>query len=191
MAAMLNRHTANWLSQKTDAVQRRLRSAKYRFLGVQLLGDVHVRNISIPRNFHDIRIHEGTYLDDGVVLIVSGPPTGEPKIVIGRFCGFNRYTLIDASLRVEFRDYARIGPHCYITDHNHGHARDALVMDQPLDEKPTVIGRDAWLGAHVMVLKGVEIGDGAIIGAGSVVTKSIPPYAIAVGVPARVVGTRS
>jgi acetyltransferase-like isoleucine patch superfamily enzyme len=50
----------------------------------------------------------------------------------------------------------------------------------------TRIGNDVWIGANVVVLKGVEIGDGAIIGAGAVVTKNIPPYAIAVGNPAKV-----
>jgi acetyltransferase-like isoleucine patch superfamily enzyme len=50
----------------------------------------------------------------------------------------------------------------------------------------TVIGNDVFIGANVTVLDGVHIGDGAVIGAGAVVVKDIPPYAIAVGVPAEV-----
>ena len=50
-----------------------------------------------------------------------------------------------------------------------------------------VIGNDVWIGYQAVVLSGVKIGDGAIIGAGSVVTKDIPPYTIAAGVPARVI----
>jgi acetyltransferase-like isoleucine patch superfamily enzyme len=53
-----------------------------------------------------------------------------------------------------------------------------------------VIGDDVWLGARVMVVAGVEIGDGCIIGASSVVTRSIPAGSIAVGNPARIVGQR-
>ena len=49
------------------------------------------------------------------------------------------------------------------------------------------IGDDVWLGVNVTVLKGVNIGDGALVGAGSLVTKSIPPHVIAAGVPARVI----
>jgi acetyltransferase-like isoleucine patch superfamily enzyme len=54
------------------------------------------------------------------------------------------------------------------------------------ESKKTFIGNDVFIGANVTILDGVRIGDGAIIGAGAVVTKDIPPYAIAVGVPAEV-----
>ena len=54
---------------------------------------------------------------------------------------------------------------------------------------PVAIGDDVWLGARVIVLKGVTIGDGAIVGAGSVVTRDIPPWSIAGGQPAKVIRT--
>ena len=53
-----------------------------------------------------------------------------------------------------------------------------------------VIGADAWIGAHAVVLAGVTTGDGAIVGAGAVVTKDVPAYAIVAGVPARMIGSR-
>jgi len=53
-----------------------------------------------------------------------------------------------------------------------------------------VIGNDVWLGARVIVLPGVVIGDGAVIGVGAVVTKDVPPLAIMVGVPAKNIGMR-
>lgn len=53
-----------------------------------------------------------------------------------------------------------------------------------------VIEDDVWIGANVCINKGVIIGRGAVIGSGAVVTKDIPPYAIAVGVPCRVIGRR-
>lgn len=56
--------------------------------------------------------------------------------------------------------------------------------------KPAVIDHDVWLGANVVVKQGVHIGTGAVIGAGAVVTSDIPPYAIAVGTPARIVRYR-
>ena len=60
------------------------------------------------------------------------------------------------------------------------------------DEEMITVGNDVWLGAGVIVLRkpGLTIGDGAVVGGGAVVTKSIPPYAIAVGNPARVIGYR-
>ncbi|HXE98643.1 MAG TPA: acyltransferase [Dongiaceae bacterium] len=56
--------------------------------------------------------------------------------------------------------------------------------------KPVIIEDDVWFGARVLILKGVTVGEGAIVGAGSIVTKDIPPYAIAVGSPCRPCKTR-
>ncbi len=55
---------------------------------------------------------------------------------------------------------------------------------------PTTVGHDVWFGARCIVLSGVTIGNGAVIGAGSIVTRDIPPYAIAVGNPARIIRYR-
>lgn len=54
---------------------------------------------------------------------------------------------------------------------------------------PIVVGKDVWIGAHATILKGVTIGEGAIVAAGAVVTRDVPPNTIAAGVPARVVKT--
>ena len=66
-------------------------------------------------------------------------------------------------------------------------------MSLPFNERPlyskgsVVIGNNVWLGNNVCVMPGVTIGDGAIIGANSVVTHDVPAYAVAAGIPARVV----
>ncbi len=74
--------------------------------------------------------------------------------------------------------------------HEHGR-RDLAMRFQGRRPTRTVIGRDCWLGTHAVVLGGVSLGEGSIVGAGAVVTGDIPPYSIAVGVPARVIGTRA
>lgn len=56
----------------------------------------------------------------------------------------------------------------------------------PENDMPVVIGDDVWVGTRVIILKGVTIGEGSIIGAGSLVTKSCPPYSILIGVPAKI-----
>ena len=58
------------------------------------------------------------------------------------------------------------------------------------DKIRTKIGNDIWTGANAVILKGVSIGDGAVVGAGSIVTKDVPPYAIVVGNPARIIKYR-
>ncbi len=171
-----------FLLRLLQGLASRLRAIFYGVLGVKFEGACWLRAIEIPRGHGEIRIASGVQLDRGVVLLVSGERTDADKIVIGRATYLNRGTMIDASARIEVGANAMIGPFCYITDHDHviGSA-DALVS------RPTRIGERCWLGAHVTVLKGVTIGEDTVIGAGSVVTKSLPAHVVAVGNPARVV----
>lgn len=59
-----------------------------------------------------------------------------------------------------------------------------------MPEVTTYVGNDVWIGCNVVILPGVTIGDGAIVAAGSIVTKDVPPYAIVAGTPARVLRYR-
>ncbi len=94
-------------------------------------------------------------------------------------------TFLDSNI-ITIGHCALIGPGCNIICTNH-----VLDADERLKggfcDKPVVIGDKTWLGANVTVLPGVSIGEGAVIGAGSVVTKDIPPYTVAVGNPCKVV----
>lgn len=85
-----------------------------------------------------------------------------------------------------------MGPECMIFTANHGMEHNGTAMwRQPHEEmKPVVIGDDVWIGARVTILPGVHIGDGCVIGAGSVVTKNVEPYSIVGGNPARVIRKR-
>ncbi len=99
---------------------------------------------------------------------------------------------------IAYKSHIRIGSdvgiaqNCVFYPYDHGVAPDIPVSKQPLQSKgPIVVGDHAWLGVGVIVLDGVRIGEGAVIGAGSVVTRDVPDGAIAVGSPARVVKMRS
>jgi acetyltransferase-like isoleucine patch superfamily enzyme len=84
-----------------------------------------------------------------------------------------------------------IGAHTVIIPANHGfEAIDVSMSAQPLTSKGIVIGEDVWIGSGCRILDGAHIGGGSVIGAGSVVTKNIDPFSIALGVPARIVGSR-
>ncbi len=93
--------------------------------------------------------------------------------------------------RIVLGDKVLLGPEVYITASNYGTVWGEPVMDQQSVEADVRIGDGAWLGVRVTVLPGVSIGDGAVVGAGAVVTADVPAGAIAVGVPARVVGWRA
>lgn len=81
-------------------------------------------------------------------------------------------------------------PDVFITASNYRMDPGMPMMHQPKDEKDVVIGDDVWLGAQVLVMPGVTIGDGCVVGAGSVVTRDLPANSIAVGSPAKIVGER-
>jgi acetyltransferase-like isoleucine patch superfamily enzyme len=173
-----------------QGIKSRYRNWYYRMLGVRLQGYVWMRDIEIPRNFDQIELAVGVALDRGVVLLCTGDANKSIKIRIGSGTYINRYTMLDAAQLLEIGNNCAIGPGCYLTDHDHGNDPGLPPLSQPLISAPTRLGNEVWLGAHVSVLKGVSIGDRAVIGAGSVVTKDIPAGAVAVGVPARVVRER-
>ena len=125
------------------------------------------------------------------MVLCSGDGPGPIKIRIGPDTYINRNTMLDATESLEIGSRCAIGPGCYLTDHDHGLDPSLPPLGQPMIGAPTRLGNEVWLGAHVVVLKGVTIGDRAVVGAGSVVTKNIPPDAVAVGVPARVVRIRA
>lgn len=97
----------------------------------------------------------------------------------------------DTSGRIRIGDDVLLAPEVFLTASNYGTAAGRLVTEQPKREADVVIGDGVWLGARVVVLPGVTVGDGAVVAAGSVVTKDVPPDAIAAGVPARVVSWRA
>ncbi|WP_276529523.1 acyltransferase [Donghicola mangrovi] len=92
--------------------------------------------------------------------------------------------------RIVMGDHVLMGPGVLVTAANYRFNDGQPVTDQAMDESDVIIGNDVWLGARAMVMPGVTIGDGAIIGAGSVVTSDIPPMTIAAGVPAKVISQR-
>jgi maltose O-acetyltransferase len=115
--------------------------------------------------------------------------TGDSKIVIGD----NFYLNAGCHLlgEIAFGDNVMIGPKTVIWGRNHGVSKDTIMRSQPHVKKKISIGNDVWIGANVTILPGVKINTGAVIGAGSVVTKEVPSNAIVVGNPAKIIKYRS
>jgi len=79
---------------------------------------------------------------------------------------------------------SQLGPHCMLMDNAYHHVEPDKRFVRP-ESKPIILERNVWLGARTIVLPGVTIGEDSCVGAGSVVTKDIPPRTFATGVPAR------
>jgi acetyltransferase-like isoleucine patch superfamily enzyme len=168
-------------------VLRALRSLLDPRAWLHLLRLTHFYNYSHVSQVRRARVGPGVKLAPNVSM-----RSGE-RIEIGARAHIGAYCSLWAgdTSRIVLGEDALLGPEVYITASNYETARGRPIMTQPRREADVIIGRDVWLGARVIVLAGVTIGDGCVIGAGSVVTRSLPPNSIAVGAPARVVGERT
>ena len=116
-------------------------------------------------------------------------------LVIGNDVQLNDSVHIGAAELVEIGDHTLIASRVFITDHSHGvydrpdvgSRPDVIPVERPIVTLPVRIGCKVWLGEQVCILPGVTIGDEAVIGAGSVVTRDIPSRCVAAGNPARVI----
>jgi len=114
--------------------------------------------------------------------------TAESRIDIGDGSGVSSSTIVARQL-VRIGNRTFIGANCLICD-NDFHSLDHRQRNTPSDapsSAPVILGEDVFVGTRSVILKGVEIGDRSVIGAGSVVTKSIPPDSLAAGNPAKII----
>lgn len=140
-------------------------------------------------------LSEGVCLGEGVELY--------RRVVLGKDVKVGAYTSINDSTVVECGTIGRlcslgvdvvIGPGVHPLNHfttsTLALKRLGVVHYEFTPPPPPLIGDDVWVGSRAIVMRGVTIGQGAVIGAGSVVTKDVPPYAIVAGVPSKIVKYR-
>lgn len=114
-----------------------------------------------------------------------------PSIRVGRNCHFGEYNHITSINEIIIGDNLLTGRWVTISDNSHGQTDFASLQLPPLvrnlySKGPVHIGRNVWIGDKATILPGVSIGDGAVIGANTVVTKDVPAYRVAVGNPMRI-----
>jgi len=133
-----------------------------------------------------LAIGEGATLGPFVVVETRGGHISiGARSTVGPFC------MLNGQGGLEIGSDCLIASHVVFIPENHVFDRtDLTIREQGGTRKGIRIGNDVWLATGVIVLDGVTIGRGAVIGAGAVVTRDVPDHAIAVGVPARVIGQR-
>ena len=173
------------LVQKITQAGRRVRLRAHHGVKLGRGGSIGTGVVVEPGAGH-ITIGDDCSLSTGVVLATYGG-----HIEIARWVFLGPYTAIYGHAGITIGEGTLISMHCRILSSNHTIPPFGTpIRSQPDVLLPTKIGRDVWLGAGVTVLGGVSIGDGCIVGAGAVVTKNLPPGAIAYGTPAVVKGQR-
>ena len=139
-------------------------------------GEIHIgKNSSVAANAvlqGNIQIGENTSVQYNTLMTGYGKP-GNSKGLI------------------KIGNNVRIAPNVMMISANHVFENpDIPIREQGMEVKPITIEDDVWVAGRVNIIAGVTIGKGSVIGAGSVVTKDIPPYSVAVGVPAKVIKER-
>jgi acetyltransferase-like isoleucine patch superfamily enzyme len=153
--------------------------------GVRIDRDVRIRNVG---RCSKIRLGNRVRISRGVDIKIHSHPGGELHIddrtTIGPYSCITGHS-------IKIGKSCLIAPHVGIFANNHNfEARNIFIKDQGHTYRGIVIGDDCWLGSGAKILDGVTLGRGCVVGAGAIVTKNLPDYAIAVGVPAKIVGYR-
>jgi len=142
-------------------------------------------------------IQPGAMIGPFTILDLLSDPTAEfttPSVIrIGKRTAINEFNSIRASgSEIVIGDNCLLSQYVAVIGSNHAITRGQPMRDQPWDltKAGVRIGNDVWIGAHAVILPGVEIGDGAVVAAGAVVTRNVPAYAVVAGVPAQVMRYR-
>ena len=166
------------------------RAFYWRTLGMAVGTGVRLGRLTVTWP-HKISLEERCSLEHGIYFNAAGGHSAGRAITIGAgtfigsYCEFNAIESI------------RVGKNCLIAsgsrfiDHNHGTQLGTPMKLQPEVSAPILLGSDVWIGANCVVLKGVTIGEGAIVAAGSIVTKSVDAYNIVGGAPAKLIRDRT
>jgi acetyltransferase-like isoleucine patch superfamily enzyme len=139
--------------------------------------------------FHPENISLGANVYVGHQTILKGYYRNE--MILGDECWIGQQCFFHSAGGIEIGARVGIGPGVKILTSVHAEAgREVPVLFSPVETAPVVIEEDADVGVGAILLPGVTVGRGAIVGAGAVVSRSIPPFAIAAGVPAKVLRFR-
>ena len=159
------------------------------------------RCTEVGKNLHvwllpDVTAHTKIYIGDNVNIfghmgVGSGRMNDNPTLVIGNDVDIGHNVFFTVNKRIEIEDHVNIASNVYILDSD-AHPRDPYLRAQKLppsqeEIKPIRICSYAWIGQGSYMMKGVTIGEGAIVGSNSVVLSDIPPFSVALGNPAGVI----
>lgn len=167
----------------------RLRSFKF---GMKLAsvgkGVFFDKNVEIMRYPQNVSLRDHVVIKEGARICACNATA---LISIGKNTTVGYHTFIFASESIMVGDDCLIAPFVYLVDSDHQIEKGININTQPNQTKPISIGNDVWIGTGAKILKGVTIGDGAIIAAGALVKEDVAPNTIVGGIPSKKLGERS
>jgi acetyltransferase-like isoleucine patch superfamily enzyme len=175
------------LFQVPRGIASRIRLLAYRLLGMRLGRRNRMEGGGRVRHCNQISLGSLNAFTQGCWLwpTKASADDDQLRIRIGDRNYFNRNLMIDACGLVEIGSDNLFGPDIYVTDSNHTFGPGLSPKEAPMQAGHVTIGNRCWIGANVIILSGATLGDGCVVGAGSVVTRPIPAGTVVAGVPAR------
>lgn len=154
---------------------------------------VRFGRIGMLHGMNNICIGEGSVFNNDIFLTAWSEYKGKmfnPIIRIGKNCNFGAYNHITCIDKIIIGDNVLTGKWVTITDNSHGNTTFETLLEKPLERElvskgHVIIGNNVWIGDKATILPGVTIGDGAVIGANSVITKDVPAYSVYTGMQGR------
>ena len=145
-------------------------------------------NVDFMRYPKNISISENAVIKEGAKIC---PCNENAQISIGMNTTIGYHTFLFASTGISIGDDCLVAPFVYLVDSDHGIDKNQKINLQANTSEAIVIENDVWIGTGAKILKGVTIGQGAVIAAGSLVKNDVPPYEIHGGIPAKKISERT
>lgn len=149
---------------------------------VQVRGHAHALEM--------LKLGSRVAIDRSCILWIAADDDASPELVLGDRVYVGPHCFLGSHAPMRIGPGTLIGAYSYLITANHRCAPGTWVQDQGYEAAPITIGKDVWIGCHVVVLPGVTIGDHAVVGAGAVVNRDVPAGEKWAGVPAKKIGVR-
>lgn len=121
-----------------------------------------------------IELNQKSYLAEGTLIRV----TEGAEFRMGKYSGFNSYGVVTAREKIIIGDNVMMGPYVSIHDHDHVFGENQTMKTSGYKNAAVIIEDNVWIGGNVTILKGVRIGTGSVIAAGTLINKDVPPHSI-------------
>lgn len=177
------------ISNKLRIIQSVIRRIRYKLLGITIGKDGSIGKLEFDWG-RGISIGNNCIIENGVDFKFDFPFSDANYIGIGNGSFIGRSTEFHTSTKILIGQNCLIASQCIFAGVGHEYSPHELIVKQPAIVEDIILEDDVWIGTGSIVLHGVTIGKGSIIGAGSVVTKSIPSNQIWAGSPARLIKDR-